>query len=291
MTMPPRVATPGRAITVRPMDRVASALARCTLHALLGLLLAAALALFWRRCAGALQTPLPTAMLVSVGLATAALALGLRVAWRELPDNAARPLSAMANLLPSVALLVLGLSLISVPGTALGAQIVFWGLLIAEEIVAWQPVWRLRQRQRRSDEQTRPTPEEISNKPPEAPAPPQSTAQRASPSPEADVWSTDTPAGQVTQQLLRCRAASGAERISGRVRASFAAGQRTANVHVAFCPPLEKTPRFDVEQIDGPKARIKTAQLLPHGVRLDLKLSTATDDPVDVVLEFAAEGS
>ncbi len=291
MTLQPHVAAPGRAITVRSMDRVASALARCTLYALLGLLLAAALALFWRRCVGALQTPLPAAVLVGVGLATALLALGLRVAWRELPNNAARPVSVITNLLPSVALLVLGLSLMSVPGTALGAQIVFWGLMIAEEVVAWQPVLWLRQRRRRSGERLRPAPEEISENSPEAPAPQQPTIQGSTPSAEADIWSTDTPAGQVTQQFLRCRAAGGAEQISGRVRASFAAGQRTANVHVAFCPPLEKTPRFNVEQVDGPKARIKTAQLLPHGVRLDLKLSAAADEPVDVVLEFAAEDS
>ena len=67
----------------------------------------------------------------------------------------------------------------------------------------------------------------------------------------------------VVQQLTRSRAANGTEEISGWLRTSFAAGQRTASVHVAFCPPLGATPELSVEQIDGPEARIKTAQVLP----------------------------
>ncbi len=93
------------------------------------------------------------------------------------------------------------------------------------------------------------------------------------------------------QQLTRTRAADGSERLSGWLRAPFLAGQRTASVHVAFCPPFAAVPELSVEQVDGPPARVKTAQLLPQGARLDLKLASAAEEPHDVALEFSALAS
>ena len=85
--------------------------------------------------------------------------------------------------------------------------------------------------------------------------------------------------------------ADGGEQLSGWLRAGFAAGQRTANVHVAFCPPFPKTPQLTVEQLDGPEVRIRTAQLLPHGLRLDLKLAVTAEKPLDVLLQFSARSN
>ena len=96
------------------------------------------------------------------------------------------------------------------------------------------------------------------------------------------------PAEEVTQQLIRSRAADGTEVLSGWLRTFFAAGQRTGSVHVAICPPLDAVPEVAVEQIDGPEARIKTAQVLPYGVRLDLKLAAAAGEPTGVLLQFSA---
>ena len=90
------------------------------------------------------------------------------------------------------------------------------------------------------------------------------------------------------QQLTRSQAADGAEELFGWLRMAFAAGQRTGSIHVAFCPPFVATPELAVEQIDGPQVRIKTAQLLPYGVRLDLKLAAAAEEPTAVLLQFSA---
>ena len=57
---------------------------------------------------------------------------------------------------------------------------------------------------------------------------------------------------------------------------------------MAFCPPFAATPELEVEQLDGPEARIKTAQLLPYGARLDLKLAAAAEEPTSVLLQFSA---
>jgi hypothetical protein len=98
----------------------------------------------------------------------------------------------------------------------------------------------------------------------------------------------EIPSEDVTQQLMRSRTADGTEELSGWLRPAFAAGQRTGSIHVAFCPPFAGTPELAVEQIGGPEARIKTAQLLPYGVRLDLKLAATADQPTTVLLQFSA---
>jgi hypothetical protein len=99
------------------------------------------------------------------------------------------------------------------------------------------------------------------------------------------------PSEQIIQQLTRTLASDGTESLSGLLRTPIAAGQRTANVHVAFCPPLAATPELQVEQTAGPPARIKTAQLLPYGARLDLKLAAAAPQTATITLRFSARTS
>ena len=66
------------------------------------------------------------------------------------------------------------------------------------------------------------------------------------------------------------------------------AGQRSASVHVAFCPPFARTPNATVEQIEGSRARVKTVQLLPYGARFDLKLAVPSQLAETLLLEFSA---
>ena len=100
-----------------------------------------------------------------------------------------------------------------------------------------------------------------------------------------------TAADELLQQLTRSQAPDGSEQLWGWLRTSFAAGQRTASIHVAFCPPFVKTPQLTVEQLDGPPTRIKEAQLLPHGTRLDLKLAAAAEKTDSVLLQFSARST
>ena len=90
------------------------------------------------------------------------------------------------------------------------------------------------------------------------------------------------------QQLTLSRTADGTQRIEGWLRMPVAAGQRTGNLHVAFCPPFAESPLVEAEQLDGPACRIKTALVLPHGARLDIKLAVAADEPQSVLVRFAA---
>lgn len=100
----------------------------------------------------------------------------------------------------------------------------------------------------------------------------------------ADLAFADT---TVTQHLVRRRELDGGESISGCLRAAFLPGQRTVNVHVPFCPPLNSLPPCSAETIDGPPARVKVAQVFPQGARLEVRLDTTATEPQQVVIEFS----
>jgi hypothetical protein len=68
----------------------------------------------------------------------------------------------------------------------------------------------------------------------------------------------------------------------------LAAGERSASVHLAFCPPFARAPRVELVQSDGPAARIKTVQVLPYGARFDLGFSAPAAEGDAVLLQFSA---
>ena len=95
----------------------------------------------------------------------------------------------------------------------------------------------------------------------------------------------------VAQQLVYRRTADNQATVEGWVRATFAAGQRTAIVHVAFCPPFAGVPQVEAESLDGPACDIRPTLVLPWGVRWECKLTDPATTNMSVVLEFfAAEG-
>jgi len=95
----------------------------------------------------------------------------------------------------------------------------------------------------------------------------------------------------VVQQLMRSHTPDGSEVLSGWLRVEMAAGQRSASLHVAFCPPFVQTPHLAVEQLSGPATRIKTVQLLPYGTRFDLKLDQPSPSASSVLLQFLARSA
>jgi hypothetical protein len=91
----------------------------------------------------------------------------------------------------------------------------------------------------------------------------------------------------VVQQLTRSQSVDGSEQLTGWLRTPFALGQRTARLHVAFCPPFPKTPQVTIDQVDGPPARIKMDPF-PYGARVDLKLAATAETADSVLLRFSA---
>jgi hypothetical protein len=88
--------------------------------------------------------------------------------------------------------------------------------------------------------------------------------------------------------VRRCEP-DGSETIAGWLRAAVPAAARHATAHVAICPPFEGLPECFAEQMDGPPAQVKVAQVLPHGVRFEIKLDERAAEASDVLVEFSIQ--
>jgi hypothetical protein len=247
--------------------------------------------LFWRRAAGAIHEPLPASGLFLVGCLLAAAAIAHGTGRRS---SARKNAALISEIALSTAFIAVAAAL-SVPHTSTAGLIFLWSILLLGEGWAWRT--RLIRAVKGSNESA-PVGEV------ETPAETQGRSQtslesrlvssaRQEPRPPAiekaglEFAETALPE-DVTQQLTRSTAADGTEELAGWLRVPFAAGQRTQSVHLAFCPPFHHTPELSVEQAEGPAARIKTAQVLPYGARLDLKLHAAEEMSSAVVLQFTA---
>lgn len=95
----------------------------------------------------------------------------------------------------------------------------------------------------------------------------------------------------VFQQITRSREGD-IERIAVILRVTFAAGQRVAVQHVAFCPPLANIPDVALEVMDGPSATLTLTALQTYGLRLEARLDEPPDEPCVAVVEIigAAKG-
>ena len=247
---------------------LAAELARWSAYTLAVILLLGAGTMWSRRAASALQQPLDWSGLLLLG----AVSAGVGVAARLL---ARRSLSSPFDGVLSFGLLAWGIAL-SVRGAPAGGLLLFWGILAGEEVWAWRRVLGLAWLRGRFPDRGGSEPAA------ESPLAPSSRG------PVADLHSP--PPGEVTQEFVRTRQPDGSERLAGWLRTPLSPGQRTASVHVAFCPPFVRTPKITVAQQEGPPARIKEAQLLPYGARLDLKLAQAADAPATVLLEITVQG-
>jgi hypothetical protein len=242
----------------------------------LGWLIVAATVILWRQAAGALRHPLEPAALLAAVVAATAAAVAVRGSWLR-QSGAQHPLWLDRTVTIAVSVAVVALTVgLCLPGTPAACLAAVGIVVAAEEGWAW--VGHLRRSASRHVPNSRGL-----TAPGRKPGELREFRELLAPG-----CNNAVPPEGVVQQLTRSRAANGAEEISGWLRTCFAAGQRTASVHVAFCPPLGAAPELSVEQIDGPEARIKTAQVLPYGARLDLKLAAALEEPASVLLQFSA---
>ena len=73
-----------------------------------------------------------------------------------------------------------------------------------------------------------------------------------------------------TQQIVRFHAEDGTERLEGTFLVEFIPEQRTASVHVPFCPAFEATPTVEALLLDG-DATLSVVKPRSFGVRIDVK--------------------
>ncbi|MEX2306972.1 MAG: hypothetical protein WD738_05240 [Pirellulales bacterium] len=220
--------------------------------------LAVGMFLLLRRAAGGITSPLPPLPLVATALGLIAWALGIHLLWprdekspsRSVVGELRSPDSLFTLWLPALTIVLFAVAC-SYPGK----RLVDW-LVWVPAIAAIGARWPMKRPARRS-------------------------------SPAA---LQDENAGQVLQQLTRIRLADCREALHGTLIAEFAAGERSASLFVAFCPPFETLPTVDARVDDASSATVKVAQRLHNGVQLDVRLSETPEDSLTVSVElFAAE--
>jgi hypothetical protein len=91
--------------------------------------------------------------------------------------------------------------------------------------------------------------------------------------------------------LTRFSDAAGRDVVEGTAVARFAAGQRTASIHLSFCPPFERTPDIACGAAGDVAAEVKVVQSLAYAARFDVKLATPSAVAIDVPVSFSARCS
>ena len=226
------------------------------------------LLLLARRMTGALVQPLGGFSLVGIVGLGLLLAVGWRLGWQARGSHAtSRALVALA--LPGIALFLL-LCVLSLPGTANWALMLTWLAFLSVEAAWWWAAYSSQQPIAPS-RSVLPTADVVAER-------------TARPVIEHDQGSLPE---NVFQQITRFREAD-QERVAVILRIPFAAGQRTAVAHVAFCPPLCGVPELATEVIEGPSATVAITNPQSFGARLEVRLDEAAEEACTVVVE--AEG-
>jgi hypothetical protein len=229
-------------------------------HFAIGLLLIA------RRAAGALTADLPAAQLLAAASVAAAIVIASRVAWVQRGvATAFRERRAFAWV-GTAALWVVCLGC-APPNQGAPAWLLWLPYAIADHVSRRAFLARGGTHAPRAHSAT-----------PSAPDAP----------PLQSVEGPGDPPGRVLQSLTRTLSPDGVEKIAGTLRAEFAVGQRHATLYVGFCPPLERLPQIEIEQVDGPDAAVTVVQGLAHGARVEVRLAEPADEPCHVIVEFCA---
>ena len=239
----------------------------------LALLALAAILVCIRRSSGALTQPLPPQALVAWGALLALAALTFRKAYSA-ATSAGNRLATYALWAAPSGVLALWAASLSLSGSATSGLLGLWGLLLVEEGWSWGRLWH---------EQAAPARQPVGGLRPQV-------VKAATPSGMAVIGEAeDEPDASVTQQIVRRRQSDRSEGLEGWVRADLAASQRHATAHIAICPPLDGLPECFAEQLDGPPAAIKVAQVLPYGVRFEIKLDKPAQQATSVLVEFSIQ--
>lgn len=222
---------------------------------------------------GAFESPESAVFLVLAAVTAELLASVFRVVWRRLHPDATRQRALLARLgVPSICVVcvAISLSMAAASGRAFGP---LWLIVVGGELAWWYP--ELRGKRHRESERV--------------------TAVAAACVVSDAVTEADECAGEdeeeigadVLQQMTRSRNSDGIEVISGILRAEFAPGERTHNLHVAFCPPLEYEPAVVTYQLGGSPLTIKVGQAEIFGTRIELRReeSTGISDSATVCFE------
>jgi hypothetical protein len=237
-----------------------------------------AIFLLYRRLAGGLATPLPSLLLIAVGLISAVAACSaqlLSVAGGSHPVTTFRLMVSPWLTILAIPAMAMAVSL---PSSSPIGLVVLWFTVIGAEL----GLWRLRK-----------------NRPAENSGLIHGERQTIGANLTADLSSAidteyiparnQSDAPTATQKLIYHRVTNGSLRVEGWLKAHFTPEQRTAIVHVAFCPAFDRAPNIEAELAEGPPAELRPTLVLPWGVRWEVKLDAPATEPTTAIFEFVAD--
>jgi hypothetical protein len=213
-----------------------------------------------RRVGGHLSEPLPALGLVAFAIMLAAVSAALRYIAAGWLDWRLVIATSLAGWLPAAIA-------VSLPGTAPGGLTLAWLVLIAGEVAGLLTprivvLWRASRSATGSRSATAPRPiEEPIDDPPSL-------------------------AAEIQQELTRS-SRDGVDSLIGRIRARFAAGQKTQVLHVAFCPPFAGEPETEIELLEGEEAQVSSSQAYSYGLRMELRRRESSRDG-EAIVGFSA---
>ncbi|MFM9066848.1 MAG: hypothetical protein ACKOUR_05890 [Planctomycetota bacterium] len=173
---------------------------------------------------------------------------------------------------PTVGQLAIGISLTS-PAAVRSGLVVWWSAVIAGEVWWWNRLVQSRKQpvgREPAMQNTAPDSVECLDEQEELLLPP-----------------------DVEQQVAYYRSPQGDARIEGLYRVRFTGKQKIAEVHLAFCPPLQHSPRIDVQWLSGGvnerSVEFQVVQAEPYGGRVDVRRRDATSTDLEVILMITAK--
>ncbi|MEZ6126910.1 MAG: hypothetical protein R3C49_27650 [Planctomycetaceae bacterium] len=116
-------------------------------------------------------------------------------------------------------------------------------------------------------------------------APPVPSAATSAPVAQSGTAQTASP--RDASQIQRTREPDGSELIEGVMKVHFDKGQKRANIHVPFSPPLAGLPEVECECVGNEDLRLKVPVRQSYGIRIEAR-RTQTDQPLDAEIGFAA---
>lgn len=93
--------------------------------------------------------------------------------------------------------------------------------------------------------------------------------------------------GHLRQRFARYDTRSGTDCLRGRINIELDAGARTAHGHVGFCPAFPLTPTVTTTtDYDGVEASVTAAEVLPWGVRVEVRLAEPAEEPLEIPVDL-----
>jgi len=98
--------------------------------------------------------------------------------------------------------------------------------------------------------------------------------------------------GRLRQRFTRYDSTAGVDSRRGRIVVGVTAGSKTAHGHVGFCPAFAATPSAEVStDYDGVEATVAAAEVLPWGLRVEVRLAEAAEEPLEIPVDVVVRGA